>query len=88
MMPTNADAPKTSDTMPEPMLRLHVQNAVLRIAARHHNLLQRQVFDELSEVVARCTAVRTSAAPPRSWSTRSRPCRTSWATPKRASAPG
>jgi PAS domain S-box-containing protein len=43
------------------MLRLRVQNAVLRIAARHHNLLQRHVFEELSEVVGRFTSVRVMA---------------------------
>ncbi len=52
------EAAETLEMLRQRMLRLRVQNAVLRIGARHHNLLQRRVFDELSEVVARFTPVR------------------------------
>ena len=48
---------ETMETLRERARRLHVQNELLRIAARHHNLLQRAVFEELSEVVARSTKV-------------------------------
>ena len=38
------EAADTLELLRRHMLRLRVQNAVLRIAARHHNLLQRHVF--------------------------------------------
>ena len=57
MTATN-EAAETLEMLRQRMHRLRVQNAVLGIAARHHNLLQRQVFEELSEVVARFTSVR------------------------------
>ena len=45
------------ETLHEALARVSAQNELLRIAARHHNLLQRPVFEELSEVVARHTKV-------------------------------
>ncbi len=52
------EAAETLEMLRQRMLRLRVQNAVLGVGARHHNLLQRHVFEELSEVVARYTPVR------------------------------
>ncbi|MFO0590919.1 MAG: ATP-binding protein [Polyangiaceae bacterium] len=52
------EAAETLEMLRQRMLRLRVQNAVLGIGARHHNLLHRRVFEELSEVVAKYTQVR------------------------------
>ena len=46
------------ETKAECHQRLLVQNAVLRIALRHHILLQRKVFDEIAEVLGRCSSMR------------------------------
>jgi PAS domain S-box-containing protein len=56
------DGPEGSaEAVEQRLLRLRVQNAVLRIAARHHNLLSRPVFEELSGVVSKFTPVRLVA---------------------------
>lgn len=52
MSPTQQQT-ESPDELRERARRLHVQNELLRIAARHDNLLQRAVFERFSEVVAR-----------------------------------
>lgn len=56
-MSANDDTAESTAGLHERMQRLRVQNELWRIAARHHNLLQRPAFEELSEVVARFTKV-------------------------------
>lgn len=51
------EATEIHDAEHDRALRLLVQNAVLRIALRHHNLLQRKVFDEIAGVVGRYTTM-------------------------------
>lgn len=56
-----SEAVEDLEALRERMLRLRVQNAALHIAARHHNLLSRSVFEELSDVVAKYTNVGAMA---------------------------
>lgn len=56
-MSSTDDTDPSTENLRDRVRRLDVQNELLRIAARHHNLLQRAVFEDLSEVVARSTNV-------------------------------